>query len=231
MGIVVDLTYDRDKGVIDRFSNIPTITNYLSQLIGHDSWFIAGSFADKEIDFPSDIDIFFYTEEAFLDAVSNITKNSPLMMKDSNTTSNAISMYDEHLDYYVQLIKRNFGTTEEIFDKFDINVCKKAIKSDGTRKAHPSSHSPLRIDMVNAGTFRRYFKYAMRKGLKDEIPRLGKELVDMYIQNDTIVNDYYDEKDSSIPVNRAMFKAVCDFYTVKDYAHEQAAIHAPELLI
>lgn len=211
--------------------DIKGIVSQLNKLLGHDEWFIAGSFAMKAVKHPGDIDIFFYSEDAFLRAINTIKLSDPDLLKEAYDTGNALSIQSGKIGWSIQLIKKHFGTIDEILNTFDLNICKKAITSDGDRKAHRASYETLRIDRVNVGTFKRYFKYVMRMGLKDQIPERGKQLVDRFIGDNTMVDDYYNKEVKSIPVNKALLQEIKNFHTVRDYAYQQAAVHAPELLI
>ena len=197
----------------------------LTKFIGHNRWFIAGSSANTAIKTPKDIDIFFYTKEDFEEAVNNIAKQSTY----AYITPNAHTYYS--MQKPVQLICKYFGTPEEVFDTFDLNVCKKAILPQNICISDPTSDQPLHIAKINYDTFSRFFKYVMYLGQKKDLPILGKSLVDKYISDSSIVEEYYDKKMRKAPVNQLMFTEMMKFYSLRDYVKEQALLHAPELLI
>jgi len=202
----------------------------IRRLIGDSGWFIAGSFADVGIKNPSDIDIFFHTEEAYNDAYSRIKAASDNVAMHVGATKNASTAYLKHVRLPIQLVKKHFGLPGKIFDTFDLNVCKKAITPQGRRINHPSSFEELKIVKINSGTFSRYFKYMGYKGVTNKNIR-AMELVDTYIANSTIVEDYYGNEKIVAPINKLMLTAVCTLTKMGTYAQEQAKIHAPELLI
>lgn len=216
--------YDKDSITLSE------VLDFLNRRIGHNRWYIAGSYANPKIISPNDIDIFFYHERDYEQA--RTTFHNYLNSKSAMySTHNADSMYMEAICMPIQLIRRHFGPPSKVFQTFDLNVCKWAILPNGTRKVDPTARNGLTIERINCGTFSRYFKYVGRLNLADKIPELGKELIDTYMADDTLIEEYYQETTTKIPVNKALFDNVRNFHTLEDYALEQAAIHAPELLI
>ena len=210
---------------------IEKLLHTLRILIGHDNWCIAGSYAALQIKSPNDIDVFFHTEEDCVAGLASAYAVDPGAKDTEYETNNAVSMYFDSISLPVQFIRKHFGKAEEVIDTFDLNICKRAILPDGTSIACPSAYEELHISNVTASTFTRYFKYIGRLGKEKDIPTLGKTIIDTYIGDSTMVEDYYNENRPTLPTNLAMFETVCAFSTIKDYAYEQAAIHAPELLI
>lgn len=206
---------------------------FLNDKLGSTGWFIAGSYAHPDIEYPSDVDVFFTTEAGFnsaetiIDTVVHNSKYNPAPYVSPDATTYHIAQSAMRL----QLIKKHFGTVDQILSGFDLNACKRAIMPNGTVITHPTADQSLHIAKVNAGTFKRYFKYINYLKLKNEIPERGRELIDKYIKDDRYIEEYYDGKDISTTVNKSLLKVVSQFHSLKPYAHQQALIHAPELLI
>ena len=199
----------------------------LRALLGHDQWFISGSFANHLIESPSDIDIYFYNEEGY-----NAAYKKLLGLKGwyNHDTDNASTWTNFSEAYFIQLVHKDFGTPYEVFKTFDLNVCKKAITSNGSYIEDMSANEPIHITRVDSNTFNRYFKYLNRLKVKQDHVELGKLLVDRYIQDGTLVNCYYGITTPK-PVNALLYTASGRYKELKEYAREQALIHAPEILI
>lgn len=209
------------------------ILKVLKNVIGHEDWFIAGSYAYPKVKRPSDIDVFFYTEEGCNVGITN-ARNYVRITNDAHMThssEDADSFYIDDAENTVQLIKRHTGTPQEVMARFDLNVCKRAILPNGKRTTAPGALGPLRIDSLNHGTFKRYFKYVNYLGLKDDMVLRVNSLVDSYIEDSTIIEGYYDGKHLSAPANRALLEAINAHKLDKTYVYEQARLRAPELLI
>jgi hypothetical protein len=212
---------------------VPDVLEYFSKSIGHNNWFISGSYANSKITNASDIDVFFCTQADYDSAVLHITKlyatDTDLVV--DSVTSHSTTFYIRNISVPVQFIQKSFGTPDKIFDTFDLNVCKRALLPNGTKIVHKSADQELRVEKVNYNTFSRYFKYADRLYSKKEVTRLGKKLIDTFIHDLDLLESYYDRVKTSKLTNDTMFKEACYIDSLKSYAYEQAKIHAPELLV
>lgn len=206
------------------------VLNILGNLIGTTGWFISGSFANIQVGNPKDIDIFFTSKTAYDNAVNRMTSRDGVLVGIQVVTDNALTFYVENVGD-IQFIHKYFGTPREIFKTFDLNVCKKAIMPSGALLQDDTANSELHICNINGDTFNRYFKYAKRLYSHHKIMRLGKQLVDNYILDDTLVEYFYDNVTSIIPTNQLLLEATKHYPYIKHYALEQARLKAPELLL
>ena len=205
----------------------------LKAVIGHEEWFIAGSYAHPKVKRPSDIDVFFYTKEGCIagtDSAKSYVSDSDRSFA-THSSEDADSFYITGADSVVQLIKRHTGTPQEVMSRFDLNVCKRAILSNGKKTTAPGALDNLKIDSLNHGTFKRYFKYVNYLGLKDSIDLRVNSLVDRYIEDSTIIEGYYDGKKLSAPTNQVLLEAIIKHKSNTTYVYDQARLRAPELLI
>lgn len=212
-----------------RSEKIDTIA-YLRKLIGHDNWFISGSYAQPNIKYPNDIDIFFHTKRDFTVACDNCQ----LVTRNSITTHNALTFSPQSTALPVQFVKKHFGSVTEIFDTFDLNVCKYAVYPNGTHYYHFTAQEPLYICKIDKETFNRYLKYLKYLSYSGEKPTLKdvKHLIDSYISDTNLLEDYYNDRLAKTPVNHALFDAFkCVSTEIRQYLTQQAIIYAPELLI
>lgn len=215
------------------------VLKFLNLSIPNKNWFIAGGSAIKGENY-NDIDVFFLNEEAYTQARDALT-SEPIVhnnlvsahYKASETeTNNAYNLNYSGTD--IQLINRHFGTPEEIFETFDINVCKQAIMPNGRKVKHFTSYASPYIANVNYNTFRRYLKYLRRAGEGIDRKATLFSVIDKYIGDSSSTEEYYQGKKVSYVVNKKLFS---DFYrfvessSVKDYLKEKALEEAPELLL
>lgn len=211
-----------------KYSHLMPVLHNLKHIIGHNNWFISGSFANSVVDEPSDIDIYFYTENDFNRAVAHVNKHNKYQQYYSN---NAVTFAHPNTGEIVQLIHKNFGYPLDIFKTFDLNVCKKAIRSDGTFIEANSAKEALHITDASSSTFHRYMKYLNRYNFSTgEIERMGKGIIDKYIADTSMVECYYG-KTTNKPCNLLMYQAFKKCAPLKQYLNEQALEHAPELLV
>lgn len=206
------------------------ILKRLSHYIGHDNWFISGSFANHKIKHPNDIDIFFYTEEDYKKTLVRITNDKVgLGGYVTYSTDNALTIYDG--DNTIQFVHKNFGTPQEIFNTFDLNVCKVAVLPNGNVIKDPTANEDLQITQVNSQTFRRYFKYVNRLYGASKINEYGKWLIDNYIEDGSICSEYYLDELVNVPTNVILLNSVKEYDILNEYAFKQAVLKAPEILM
>lgn len=212
--------------------NIREVVSILKDAIGHENWFIAGSFAVPKIKKPNDIDIFFPTEEDCTAGIENVERHVKGSMGYISSISADASSYNiPKLPRIVQLVTKHYGKVDRIFDEFDLNVCKRAILPNGKRIVDRSAREELKITRINHQTFQRYFKYLNRLGREEERVPLGKALVDKYIEDTTMIDEYYDGNHIVMPANQALFETLHESDAFGAYVCEQARVRAPELLI
>lgn len=204
---------------------------FLNKEIPHKNWFISGSVANTRIKDPGDIDVFFLTEQDYIAAHAALSALTSIYQYQDTLTPNAATFNTSRVHLPVQLIKKTFGTTEEVFNSFDINACKKAILPDGTRIQHVTANSIPQVVKPGAATFKRYFNYIDRLNLLSHRYVLGKEAIDKYIEDSTIVDCYYGNQKLQITVNKELFIAAEECKELRAYLYEQAQERAPELLI
>lgn len=222
----------------------------LSSFIGHTDWFIAGSFATPQVTTPSDIDVYFYTEVDYDNAVRRLRafeaatpKKIDLksiyactnQLSTTHITNNAVTFTHPDINLPVQLICRNVGTVKEILDGFDLNVCKHAILPDGTICSDKEASLPLKICNINAHTFKRIIKYTSYLGVQD-VSGIFMSLIDKYVADSSMLEDYYSDDGSTVPVNETLHNAINTlprgkYADVVQYLSEQTEKYAPELLI
>lgn len=211
--------------VIGRRSTYDVI-QALKSWIGHDNWFISGSFANKKVDSFNDIDVFFYTEEELLAAQKNAGNTGVYKTTNAATVSKVPG-----IDVSVQLIKTRTGTPKEVFKGFDLNVCKKALLPNNTYVIDENSDNPIKICNVSSNTFKRYVNYHYKLNEYLFIQDRAKKVIDTYISDHTMLRLYYDNKEELMQTNVAMFNAFIVEDCLQQYLIEQATMHAPELLV
>lgn len=205
--------------------DIGGIVKLLRAFIGHDNWFIAGSYANPNIKYRNcnDLDVFFHTEKDFLKV-----KLDPKVI--FNETKFAITVHVDKIFLPVQLVNVCFGDPKEIFKEVDLNICKHAVLSNGLRTSHPSTRQPMAIVNPNARSFSRIVKYVGKMGFKDkEAKKVLKNVVDTYIEDSSILPIFYDGENPT-PANIAMFEAL-RHTQIFPYLLKQAELKSPELLI
>lgn len=201
----------------------------LRGMLGSEGWFISGSFANPNILCPNDIDIFFENEDIFKKSgirLSQISSYKHLTVD----TENAQTYNITDILYLVQLIKKHFGTIEEIFNTFDLNICKYAITPDGELLEHPTVNDPIEIINLNSQSFRRVLSYLKRLPIADNYSD-AKRIVNEYIGNSDLVSCYYTGKLEKIPANVLLQRAVKEDNLILKYFNKQAMEKAPELLL
>lgn len=154
------------------------------------NWFIAGGAATYSS--PSDIDIFFTTEDSF-NAVNDLCSTS---MQHVFTSDNAIT-YKTDASWpspiQIQLVKRQFVPISLILADFDLNVCRKAILPNGRLFSLPEANHPLQLDLANlrANSAQRFIRY-LERGFITHTLRF-EELIHHLIANlDVELPGYYD---------------------------------------
>jgi hypothetical protein len=227
----------------------------LKGLIGHDEWFISGSFANDKANYFGDIDVYFYDQEGFDSAIAYATRpKNPHEGHWEESQSNATAhtffykkkvvprLFEEgteerleNIGLPVQLIARRKGTPEYVFEHFDMNVCKKAILSTGEHVIHHSADKPIRLERLHSESFNRFIKYISKLKQTKNITALAKPIIDDNIANSDVLEDAYSlvspSPESFRIANILMFDTFKHEPKIKDYLYKQAKLHAPELLL
>lgn len=204
-----------------------TIVSKLCRVFPHKKWFIAGSFAmpgDKY----NDIDVFFESEEAYKEAMSSI---DPTLFIYGTTNAQVMQLYG----LKVQLITRHFGTIDEIFGTFDLNICQQAILPNLIHRQSIKASSTLHIINPNYATFHRFLKYVNKLEYDGATAKkVIKRAIDTYISDSSTSIEYYNNEETLFVVNAEMYKVFKNHIhsgKLKEYLYDQAKIHSPELLL
>ena len=198
--------------------------------LGTEGWFISGSYANPDVDFYNDIDIFFKTKKYFDEAV----ERTVLAGRDSLDTCCSNSAYGIISGFAVQYVQVRFGTPDEIFDKLDINVCRQGILPDGTCIQRPEAKDPLKILAPSVQSFSRLKKYCQKYHLsKLQRDSVITQCIRDYVDNDTFVHDYYKGTLCTHPLNYFLYAEFAKDHSceVTRYLTAQALEYAPELLL
>ena len=166
------------------FSKLPP------ELLPIPGWFIAGGSACYES--PTDIDLYFTSESAFLAVKAIFTSIASLDFTTTNAESYTYSPARSRSTKF-QLIIRKFAPVADILADFDLNVCRKAILPDRSYISLPESNHPLYLDLnhIRANSPQRLIKY-LQRGFLSHTLRF-EDLIHHLIANpDTIAEGYYD---------------------------------------
>jgi hypothetical protein len=121
-----------------------------------------------------DLDLFFRTEEDFNNLKSYFDKHYTIKadtrnactyqeIEETDDLSGFPSAVKANSEYKIQLIKRNFGTPEEIISNFDINKTMIALDIKHKKLVYdPRFWEPLHIITYNIDTLKRIAKYSER---------------------------------------------------------------------
>ena len=126
-------------------------------------WFIAGGSASTSS--YSDIDIYFESEQAYLDAKSKFQIEFSTSNADTFTyTKPSNSPFSSNYPISIQLVHKSFGSPLKILSDFDLNVCRNAILPDGSYFQHQTSCKPLYLDIsqIRANSVNRFIRYLNR---------------------------------------------------------------------
>lgn len=236
------------------------ILSLIKQKIESIPFFISGSYANPDCKMITDIDIFFYSKEDYHLAVDRIKRSTSIVNKryleeqgeedkypvtsisDSKNTTKVTIVGLRTATITLDLMNTNVGFPSKVLNSFDLNVCKQAITSTGKRIVDPTAKEELQVLKPYYNTFGRVNKYLERfrltknasvykvNGIKYSVEDTLKKIIDQYVNNDTLVQDYYEES-KYLPVNTLMYQAFIHQKCIKDYLNEQVLKHAPELLI
>jgi hypothetical protein len=225
-------------------SQVPSesVLYLLSSIIRNNDFFVSGSFANPNVSTFNDIDVFFHSKRDYEAACSRVKylnrqsrSNNVYDLTMSNNAMTFVSaVHNEHV--IIQLVNKHFGTVDEIFSTFDLNICKHALLPNGMLKSCPSTSQPLHLVNVTSTTFNRVLKYfqyinnGAHFDLKPDQKAYVYKIIDHYISNSTIVEDYYQEE-NFITINKAMYNTYSAIPHIKSYLQKQALSYAPELLI
>lgn len=112
------------KSPINSYPQLIKYQKYLSKINGY---IAGGSFKDIFLSRNvRDIDIFFYTEKDFEDAVKYY-KNI-LKYKETYSNDNCVAFYDKKNSLVIELIKSIFGEPEKVISQFDFTIVKCALE-------------------------------------------------------------------------------------------------------
>lgn len=228
------------------------ILRFLNSVIPHKNWFIAGGYVSYP-KFARDVDIFFHSESDYLAAHHAFLIWNPssieLELQTSNAATFSVARSILNTSYPFQLVCRDYGTPDQIFETFDLNRSKRAILPNGTTKFHPTSSDTLAITNLHYITFSRFLKYFDREiesYSPNHIESTFNSLIDQYISDTTVISTYHDNSGNiTIPTNESLVKMVNSLsYTynilrlhptvlenIQQHLNRKLIEHAPELLL
>lgn len=241
MGLI---TFDvQDTTMIGKTVASHRVRGKLHELFGHDRWYISGSFANPQIKYHRDIDVYFYSKEDYKAAEQNLRPNREVWYttKTKFATTLSLNGYDKP----IQMIHKQFGPPEEIFEAMDLNVCRHAVLSNGKKVQARGACLPVYLCNVNAESFTRLLKYhRYYKVTPFDTAVTMRKIIDKYILDETLAEGYYD--DETIAVNQALYRSFIKalhtyirtsrhqkevFTPVYDYLMDQVNEHIPEMLL
>ena len=212
-----------------------TVLNLLARLFGtRKGWFISGSYANRDVENPRDIDVYFEDSELQRYIFNGVLCSYPETFSVIAETHLSITIDIATIGIPIQLIKRT-GSYLHIVEDFDLNVCKKVLFTNGEYWEHPAVTEPLHVCKFNYDTTERFFKYLERSHTRAEykrmLPEVSKKFIITHITNDSIVNDYYGGTDHESTVNQKVFDYFYEIIDMRSFLISTAMEHAPELLI
>ena len=158
-----------------------------------------------------DIDIFFYTEKDYRNAVQNNPGD------DYRLTKNAYTFI--HNDLVIQFIKKNFGTPQEIMKEFDLNKSRIALVKDEFIFGE-YYHDDLHIinKNIRVDTFKRYLKYSKRFFVSNNnISATFYNYIINLMENIRKIENYYEDK-PFLQSDELAFKEIQD-YKINPYMY------------
>jgi len=209
----------------------------LKDLIPNENWFVSGSFANPNVENPNDIDIYFLSYGDFREAVYSFSYCAQwIFSRGSKNASEWTPQSGSPFALNVQLIRKVFGTPEEVFESFDLNLCKRAILPNGIRVVSPeATKNPYTLSNISAGTYSRLIKYLKRNNPRVDAFQVLKRVVDQNIEDYSLVEEYYEDTGYStgmtLPSNIIMYKTFSEVKVISSYLLEQTKLRVPELLI
>lgn len=208
---------------------ISTVLDILKNVIGHSDWFIAGSYAIPKVKTPNDIDVFFLSPDKYPFSEEYLSANKDIFIL--NISENAVTLRIVGIEHIVQFVTCRTGTVEEIFSEFDLNICKRAILPNGKRVVDSTARKKLYISKCNIDTFNRYFKYLNAYDNPKVLDRHAVKLIDIYIGDTTILEEYYEDHHFIEATNKLLFDKIMSLHVARDYLLEQTKLISPEILL
>ena len=185
--------------ISNTLSRIPPEFNSLK------GWFIAGGAAS--VNHYADIDIYFESEQAYLDAKSKFQIDFSTSNADTfNYTKLSASPYAGNDPTTIQLVHKSFGSPFEILSDFDLNVCRNAILPDGSYFQHPTSCKPLYLDIsqIRANSINRFVKY-LNRGFCPDFSKL-RTLVHTLAANPTQIAPHPYDSELTVDYANLLFR-------------------------
>ncbi len=155
----------------------------------------------RRLEYTQDIDIFFPNETEYLKMHERLKEK----MKDSTSlTKNAITF---NLGRNVQLIKRNFGSVENIISKFDLNKSRIGfIKKKDSLEYIEYEHKDFKEDLfvyyenLKGDTLTRFMKYSKR--LEKFYKKETRKIMSFILENEKNISFAYTDNFISPEVER-----------------------------
>lgn len=174
--------------------SIPTLCEQLN-LISTD-WFIAGGALFEK---HKDVDIYFRNEDAYNLVASYFTRVSlrSTTFADTYTIHSRKTFFG---GFTIQLIKKSFGTPQQIVADFDLNKSKRALLSDGTTYVDPTFHDDLYVnpDKFRYNTLARIYKYIKTKNCNLDQPKFIDFIHSLLLTPEAKVESYYENKTKTV---------------------------------
>ena len=214
---------------------LPTkdLLEYLNTYIRDTSYFISGSYANPVIGNSNGIYVFFASKADFTTAVLNLKAANIYLYETPDSNINIPTRIKKQITT-IKLVKDQFGSPKKVFKSFDLNVCKYAILPNGKQVSHFSTVASIYITNIDFKTFNRVLKHLVyyaqgyfsnnvynEKYSKKDVKYL-LTVVDTYIDNYTILPNYYEKITTYKPVNEIMFKEFSNLPQIKDYLYKKA---------
>ena len=168
-------------------------------------WYIAGGCIASSEDF-GDIDVFVDTDAAFqamyaflptifnkvFESTHAVTYFAQLTLPSSNGFSKSNTIPYTRT---IQLIKYIYPVHEQL-ERFDLNVCRKALLPDGTTYSHPTADLPLYVaGVLGYATPKRFIKYANRTN-SFNVAKLA-EFMEYICTTQPVVTNFYESTEST----------------------------------
>ena len=203
---------DLPDGIVKK--NLEDLHDLIKRVLPNVPFLIAGGSVFSAVmnnDKYYDIDLFFSSEDDFLKAEEvlnniiqepNIKQSMVFMHRGTSRheTRNSVTFSNLLQDKVIQIVKKNFGTPEEIFAGFDLYNSMIGITHDGLFLYDENVSSEIKINYkaLNLRTFERHEKYTGMKGAKDLDGKSLEELFDYCMRNlfQKIRNAYLNELDN-----------------------------------
>ena len=173
-------------------ADVLTIHNLLQSAPTRE-WYIAGGSVATPNDF-EDIDVFISTDAAFQLMFSFMSTTFEKVYETSNAITYLYTAATKTIT--IQLIRYAYPVQEQL-ERFDLNVCRKALLPDGSIYSHPTSSLPLYVaGVIGYNTPQRFCKYLDRTGSFDESKLI--DFMELIRTTRPSVSNFYDDTEHTL---------------------------------